>query len=382
MAITVNEALELEILKGFKVIAGKKGLSNKITHVAVWDYEIGDLIAENFSQGDFALSTLVAIKDGIDQLYGIVERMITVGISCLAIKNIYFNYIPSDVIKLADEKHFPLMMFSDTFTEDVIVYVNKAINENKEYENLALKIDNIIYNNLNDLNIKKIALKININFKEKNIVAFCKKKNSKFRRVIENVSDREMEEAFSKVIPYKQGYILINTFEEAEQKDIYKTIFRRLKWQGFTQEEYIIGVGRLHEHLGSLNNSIQESLYAFKYSMIYKKNISFFYEIGINKIIMPIIDSPCVLKYYNEMIEPLILYDKNNETELLKTAVKYIENNGNIKATSEELFQHGNTVRYRINRINEIFNENCKIEHFYEELAVAIRIYALFNNSL
>jgi predicted transcriptional regulator len=138
MAITVYEALELEILKGFKVIAGKKGLSNKITHVAVWDYETGDLIAENFSQGDFALSSLVAIKDSIEELYGIVERMIAVGISCLAIKDIYFKHIPDEVIKLADKKHFPIMIFSNTFTEDVIVYVNKAIDEKEEYENLAL----------------------------------------------------------------------------------------------------------------------------------------------------------------------------------------------------------------------------------------------------
>ena len=177
MSITVHESLELEILKGFKVIAGKSGLLNKIINVAVWDYETGDLIAKNFRQGDFALSTLVAIKDDIGELYGIVERMIAVGISCLAIKNIYFDYIPDNVIKLADKNHFPIMLFSDTFTEDIIVHVNKAINEKKEYENLALNIDHILYNNLNDLSIKKIARNININFKEKNIVAFCKKKS-------------------------------------------------------------------------------------------------------------------------------------------------------------------------------------------------------------
>ena len=381
MAITVQETLELDILKGFKVIAGKKGLSNKIMNVAVWDYETGDLIAKNFRQGDFALSTLVAIKDRIEELYEIVERMIAVGISCLAIKNIYFDHVPEEVIELADKKHFPLMLFTDTYTEDVIVHVNKAINENKEYENLALKIDSILYNNLNELSIKEIARKININFKEKNIVAFCKKKNNKLRG-IKNFSDKELEEDFSKVISYKDGYILINTFEEAQQKDIDKTILRRLKWWGFTQKEYIIGVSGLYENLGDLNNSIQESLHAFKYSMTYKKDISFFNEIGTNKVILPLLDNPWVLKYYNEMIEPLIIYDRNNQGELLKTAVKYIENNGDIKVTAQELFQHGNTVRYRLDKINKILSENCKIQHFYEELAVAVRIYTLLNGCL
>jgi hypothetical protein len=381
MSISVREALELEILKGFEVIAGKKGLSNKISHVAVWDYEIGDLIEENFSREDFALSTLVAIRDNIDELYGSVERMIEIGISCLAIKNIYFDYIPSEVVELADKSHFPIMVFSDTFTEDVIVQVNKAIIEKKEYENLALKIDNILYSELSDLSIRKVARKINVNFMERNVVAFCKKKKSKTWE-IKSFSDKEIEEASGKIIPYKEGYIVINTFNELEDKDIELTMLRRLKWWGFSEKEYTIGISSLHENLTELKTSIQESLYAFKYSITYKKGISFFQKIGIGKIILPILDNPWVLKYYSDMIEPLIDYDKHNETELLKTAVKYVENNGDIKATADELFQHGNTVRYRIDKINKIFSEHCKSEHFYEELAVAVRIYTLMGNSL
>ncbi|WP_027623153.1 PucR family transcriptional regulator [Clostridium lundense] len=381
MALTVQEALELDILKGFEVIAGKKGLSNEITNVAIWDYEIGDLIAKNFRRGDFALSTLVAIKDGLEELYEIVERMIEVGVSCLAIKNIYFNYIPDEVIKLGNEKNFPIMIFSDTFTEDVIVHVNKAINEKNEYKNLELKIDNILYDNLNDSSIKKIAHNININFKEKNVVAFCKKKNRKLINR-KDFFDNDMEQHSSKVIPYKDGYIFINTFEELKRENINDVILRRLRWCGFTEKEYVIGVSGLHEDLGNLNNSIQESLYAFKYSITYKKDIAFFKEIGINKIILPLIDSPWVLKYYNEVIEPLIMYDKNNETELLKTAVKYIENNGDIKATAKELFQHDNTIRYRIDKIDKIMSEKFKSEHFYEELAVAVRIYTLLKSHL
>ena len=70
MAITVYEALELDILKGFKVIAGKKGLSNKITHVAVWDYETGDVIGTyvyrvGLGQQDYSFSTAVGLFDSV-----------------------------------------------------------------------------------------------------------------------------------------------------------------------------------------------------------------------------------------------------------------------------------------------------------------------------
>ena len=381
MAITVKEALELDILKGFEVIAGKNGLIKDITNVAIWDYERGELLKENFRAGDFALSTLVAIKDDINELYESVKRMIDIGITCLGIKNIYFDYIPENVIKLANKNNFPIMLFSDTFTEDVIVQVNRAITKKKKCENLAFQVDKILYDNLNGEAIKRIAYNINVNFKEVNIVAYCKRKNSTLNGVGEFSHD-EMQDNHSKVVPYKDGYLVINTFENIDYDDIENIIKRRLEWLGFSHKEYIIGVSNIYNRLKNLDKSIQESLYAFKHSKTYKKEISFFKKIGLNRVFIPILDNPWVKKYYNEVIEPLIKYDKSNDSELLKTAIKYIENNGDIKTTAEELFQHGNTVRYRIDKINKIISAHCKDEHFYEELAVGVRIYTLLSNPL
>jgi len=380
MHLTIGEALDLEILDGFKVLAGKKGLSNPILNVAVWDYETGDLIEENFRRGDFVLSTLVAIKDNIGALHENFQLLIDVGISALAIKPIYVDEIPEDVIKLAEKNNIPLMIFIETFTEDIIVEVNKAIVEKEGYQKLTMKIDDILFLNLNEDSIRGIARKINPHFMENNMVAFCRKKN-KAKSMI-NFSKEEVEEIGCKVIPFKNGHLVINTFEKYDRKEIGKTMFRRLEWLGFTQKDYVIGVSGLYERLGNLNYSINESLYAFRYAKIYKRDVSFFNDIGINRIILPIMDNPWVMKYYNGMVEPLLEYDRENETELLKTAIVYIENNGDIKATAEELFQHGNTIRYRLDRINKIVSENFNCEHFYEELAVMVRIYRMLKSDL
>jgi hypothetical protein len=380
MNLTIGEALDLEILHGFKLLAGKKGLSNPILNVAVWDYETGDLIEENFRKGDFVLSTLVAIKDKIEELEENFQRLIDVGITALAIRPIYIDKVPEHIIRLAEKKNVPLMMFDQTFTEDVIVGIDKAIVEKQGYQKLTMKIDDILFLNLNEDSIKGIARKINPHFMENNMVAFCRKK-SKAKGMI-NISKEEVEEIGCKVIPFKNGHLVINTFEKADQKEIGKTMFRRLEWLGFTQKDYVVGVSGLYESLGKLSYSINESLYAFRHAKIYKRDISFFNDIGINRIILPIMDNPWVMKYYNGMVEPLIDYDRENETELLKTAIAYIENNGDIKATAEELFQHGNTIRYRLDRINKIICENYNCEHFYEELAVMVRIYRMLKSGL
>jgi DNA-binding PucR family transcriptional regulator len=74
-------------------------------------------------------------------------------------------------------------------------------------------------------------------------------------------------------------------------------------------------------------------------------------------------------------------YDKNKGTDLLNTAIVYVESEGNINTTSEKLFQHKNTIRYRIRKINELLGSNQVEGMAYETLAIAIRLY-LINSRL
>ncbi|MCK4258227.1 MAG: PucR family transcriptional regulator [Halanaerobiales bacterium] len=385
MTITLKEVLRLEKLKDFKVIAGRTGDCNKIKKVGILDYETKEMIEENFVEGEFVISTLLIIKDKVEELYEIVEKLILVGVSGLAIKNIYFDKLPDDVIELANSKSFPIMIFSEVYFEDVITSILDAISEKEESKILELKIDNILYSNINNVIIKKIAYEINRDFREKHIVVFCKRKDGDETITtgfsIKKENDKLFDK-FCKIIPYKDGYLIIDTYENIDLNEVTKNILRRLEMLGFSPKHYIMGISGFHEKLEELNFSIKESMYAFKYSMTYKKDISFFDKIGTNKILLPLIDNPWIQKYYDEMITPLLIYDRKNDTELLKTAMIYIENNGDIKATAEELFQHSNTTRYRIDKIYKILSKDYDIEHFYEELAIAIRIHNLMDISL
>lgn len=386
MSITINEALEIEILKDFRIIAGRKGLDNKITRVGILDHETPEIIEKTFTQGEFIITNLLLIKDNIDELFLMVEKMITVGVSGVAIKNIYFDEIPNKVVELANNKAFPIMMFSGTYMEDIITSVMNLIKERDANNALSLKLDNILYGNLDSVIIKKIAYEVNGNFKEKNMVAFCKRINNKNTILMDSYLSIHETKPLNKIIPYKDGIVFINTFEDTDTdtETANSIVLRRLEAIGVSAHQYTIGISSLYNKLGELNLSLKESLYAFKYSKIYGKDISFFSDIGINKVLLPIIDNPWVLKYHHEIIEPLIVHDNKYETELLKTAIVYIENNGDIKATANELFQHGNTIRYRIDKISKILIKNGKRNnnHFYEELAMAVRIYNIINAPL
>ena len=62
---------------------------------------------------------------------------------------------------------------------------------------------------------------------------------------------------------------------------------------------------------------------------------------------------------------------------LLETVISYVKNNGDFAKTSEELFQHSNTVRYRIRKAEQLLG----LPDFAtaEEMALIIRCYLLHN---
>lgn len=382
MAITISEALEIELLKNFRIIAGKKGLDREISRVGILDHETPEIIEKSFVQGEFLLSNLLLIKDDINMLYDMVDKMIKVGSSGIAIKNIYFNEIPPEVIKLADDKEFPILMFSDTFLEDIIMAIMSVIKEKSENTTLSLKLDNILYSNLDSIIIKKMAYEINGNFKENNIVAYCKRIDGKNTIHLDNYRSIHENKPANKIILYKGGIIFINTFENAYPGNAGEIVLKRLQEIGISSEQYFIGISSMYNKLGDLKLAISESLFAYKNSLIYNKNLSYFNNIGVNRILLPIIENPWIIKYHDEMIEPIIVHDNKYETDLLKTAIAYVENNGDIKATANVLFQHGNTIRYRIDKIRKILNLDNDSSHFYEELAMAIRIYNIINMPL
>lgn len=62
--------------------------------------------------------------------------------------------------------------------------------------------------------------------------------------------------------------------------------------------------------------------------------------------------------FYNNSLYILKKYDKENGSDLYKTLYAYLKNNHSMTKTSEEMFIHRNTLRYRIEKIAEIIRVN------------------------
>ena len=58
--------------------------------------------------------------------------------------------------------------------------------------------------------------------------------------------------------------------------------------------------------------------------------------------------------FFDETVAPLVTYDEQYETELVRTLETFLDADGNVARTSEKLFTHRHTIRYRLERVKEL----------------------------
>lgn len=390
MSITVLEAMKLDIFKNFRLIAGYRGLENKIEKVGILDYEYDKKFDEqpykgSFEKDQFVITSLLFAKDNQDIIIEAVRNLMNDGVSGLAIKNIYYNDLPPEVINLANDSSFPIFIFdkNGAYFEEIITDIMDRIRFVDSYELLETKIDILIKRNISKATVRELALEINSGFKECYFVAYCKEKryvgNNKIIAVLDSVKHNRNIETHTSILKYRNGILVVSTHDKIDENSINKTVNTLIKSTGINISDYYIGISNLHYNLDELDKGINESIFALKTGEVTENYFEYYRDMGIYSIIMPYIGETWINDFYNRIVIPLKDYDEKYNTELFNTAVRYIENDGNLQVTAEELFLHKNTIRYRVNKIKELLNMEDKEGSFYEQLSIALKIHKLYN---
>jgi sugar diacid utilization regulator len=81
-----------------------------------------------------------------------------------------------------------------------------------------------------------------------------------------------------------------------------------------------------------------------------------FEETGSYRLLLTAIsEDPSELqRFFDETVAPLIAYDEQYETELVRTLETFLDEDANVARTAERLFTHRHTIRYRLERVREL----------------------------
>jgi hypothetical protein len=100
-----------------------------------------------------------------------------------------------------------------------------------------------------------------------------------------------------------------------------------------------------------------------------------FEDTGSYRLLLPAMseDAGELERFYEETVAPLSAYDDQYETELVATIEAYLENDGNVTPTAEQLFTHRHTVRYRLERVKELCGHDLTSTEGREKLGLGLK---------
>lgn len=385
MSIKISEALKLRYLKSFQLIAGEWGLNNSIDKIGILDHEIVEDIRGEFGQGDFVLSSFTPARNDLPLLIKSIEDLIDSKVSGLAIKNIFFKELPKYIIDLANSKHFPIFIFDENiYYEDIIAEVNEKIRLKDDDSLLIAKIDILLKGEISKNIVRTLALEINHAFKDNFIIGFCKENKYLNDKNITNLIDlykfQVQTSPHKGVIKYRDGILIICSKDNKNSDHLLNDLKNTISDLAITFDNFTIGISDIHKTLDDFSRGLNEAFQAVKSSGNNKSDFIYYSDIGIHKILLPFIENDYIRDYSKEIINKLNAYDLKHHTDLYKTAIVYITNDQNIKTTAKDLYQHENTIRYRIKKIKEVLHMEHLQGSFNEQLSIAVKIHLLIKN--
>ncbi|NJP07203.1 MAG: PucR family transcriptional regulator [Chloroflexaceae bacterium] len=106
-----------------------------------------------------------------------------------------------------------------------------------------------------------------------------------------------------------------------------------------------------------------------------------FSDLGVYRLLVLLRETPELWSFYNETLSPLVAYDRKQSGEsrqggeLLRTLDAYFSHLGNLRATSEALHVHRNTLLYRLERIKQISGLDLSDSEEHFALWLALRAH-------
>lgn len=377
MYITVKDALQLERFQHFRLLAGQKGLHRKIEKISLLDYEVLNRIEGQFLKNEFALSSLLGAKDDPTLILESVKYLVQSGVSGLAIKNIYFDQLPKEVIDYADACDFPIFIFDNSvFFEDIITDVRDAIRDLEKGAEYEYQLNVLLDSNVSAEDICTLFHKIMGFLKKPFQVIYFKERSGLAQSDLLSTLERFRgtgADTVKGLFKFSQGLLMVYAAGNYKET-LYKS---DLNYLGINPANYWIGKSNFFDHERSFKTALQQALWSSRAAQAEAHDEMKYQEMGVYKLIIPFFENNLYEEFLQETIQPIINYDKKHGTELFDTAKQYILNEGDIFKTAMALFQHNNTIRYRINKIRSILNPDASEGTFYEHLSIAFRILRL-----
>ncbi|HSP46786.1 MAG TPA: helix-turn-helix domain-containing protein, partial [Clostridiaceae bacterium] len=153
-----------------------------------------------------------------------------------------------------------------------------------------------------------------------------------------------------------------------------QAIYDALKSQ-IPEADVHVGIGKAYEVL-SITRSFKEAQEAVNIEgmLLNRHRVVHFENYRIFNLLSSDISKEKLVEFYENTVQRLVEYDRENHTSLVESLEGYFRHNGNVSEASKELYIHRNTFIYRIDKIKSILDTDLKDSEELLELQLGLKI--------
>lgn len=376
MALTLREMIELTREQfHLQLLAGEQDLEHVVTWVHMMEYTH---VTEFFWGNEVVVTGGYALQREEDmiQLIDTLEKCRCVGLVVNVGK--YITRIPETVIAYCEEKHFPLLtmpweMYITEFVRECCSLINQS---SRQEELMAQTLLHVI---LTPHDAEERRVQLDEYFQEENgfqMIAICVEGG----KLPGNLSDQRRVLRLHTVMrsftfPYlifryeKRFLILLNEKDVEVPEKITKRILRSIQ-SVFPDVSVCVGVSEPAEGYEHLTDCYHGAVSASRCAALQKKEMVRFRDMGFYKLLYSVRDDALLLKYYHEVMDPILEYDRVNHSAYMETLVRYLLCDGSLQEVAARMFTHRNTINYRMGKIRELLH--CNLDTQKERLPYLI----------
>lgn len=364
MAIELRRLVEKVAHMDITLLAGEGGMHRLVT----WVHMVETTEASSFLEGgEVAFSTGLGLN-GSDSLLELVSLMYEKQVAGVVI-NIgpFIETIPQPVLDFCDTHDFPLFVIPwKIHLAEVMRIFCFAItkDEQRTLETAAGFKNAIFFPKQEELYVVPLSQQ---GFRVTWTYAVCVIKLDgaselpvRLSQLVSSIDSyaRHNYERFAVFSYDAQLLIVAANYTEEELRAFLHDIHNRALQMLASGETLTLGCGKITKSVRCLYKSYRQakSIQALQEKGKLDPSLIFYSDLGIYKLLMGIEDREIIEEYYSRSVQPLLIYDRKNNSDLAVVLRTYLEHNGSVKETADELFVHRNTVNYKLTRIAEILD--------------------------
>lgn len=360
----VGELRSVRGLSNFQLAAGGKGLQREMHSVVIFEYESIKVENPHYYEGDFLITSLVFAKDRPELVAPAIQRMCALGASGIAIKTIYYSQLPAEAVETADAYQVPIFLFQDIYIEKVILCINEYLCREQDFARYEHELEQMLTQNISEHLVKSMCMVIFPAVRTKILALFLKSSFQEQRETAKRLLGIMISQGTNqmladlRILQYQDGIFILYTFDEAYTvRQAGEKVFSRLCGMGLQPAAYGAGISDIHAGAETLDLCIRESYYAQQYGCLRENSRAYYQELGIFQLVLPMLNDKSAMRAYRRLFGKLREYDAQANSCLTETLCTYAACSCEVQKTARTLCQHPNTIRYRLNRAEEVLDE-------------------------